>query len=358
MFKAFYENYNSIREYYMKYSNLESFTPAALANNVQPPNILWSGDEVFGKYLDLNEFFNQFINIPNIPIGDKDYLQYLDKFNSFFYINESVKYSKAFRLYIDGLWTYLSSFFLKIQPLVDLNELIEDWRKAFDEKWSVGKIPGWRLKESSSTERKAESQPLRLGMFNSPEELEVLGIDRLKEALEAIGLKCGGSLKERAQRLWSVRGKKAEDIPEKLKAKPSAGQKRKLGDIATGDDDPSDDKRKQIAWLEYKIISLCEIMMDIITSTRRHAEKQQSRTAEEKELELYEEEYGTVQDIQVDGQDDDDEDEPIYNPLHLPLGNYFQISFSCDLKCDSRLGWETNSLLVVQVTWSVLGIQM
>lgn len=32
-----------------------------------------------------------------------------------------------------------------------------------------------------------------------------------------MNLKCGGTLRERADRLWSVRGKKWEDIPSKLK---------------------------------------------------------------------------------------------------------------------------------------------
>jgi len=58
-------------------------------------------------------------------------------------------------------------------------------------------------------------------MFNSVEELEALGLDRLKQGLEALGLKCGGTLRDRAERLWSVRGKKPNDIPEKLKAKKS-----------------------------------------------------------------------------------------------------------------------------------------
>jgi hypothetical protein len=61
--------------------------------------------------------------------------------------------------------------------------------------------------------------------------------------------------------------------------------------------------------------------MDIITSTRKHCEKQQSRTAEEKEAEIMEEEFGLLPDVpeEVAGKDDDD-DAPIYNPLNIPLG--------------------------------------
>jgi splicing factor 3A subunit 3 len=37
-------------------------------------------------------------------------------------------------------------------------------------------------------------------MFNDSKELEALGMDRLKEGLEALGLKCGGTLQDRAKR--------------------------------------------------------------------------------------------------------------------------------------------------------------
>jgi len=42
---------------------------------------------------------------------------------------------------------------------------------------------------------------------------------RLKNALEALGLKCGGTLEERAQRLWAVKGLAASEFPKKLLAK-------------------------------------------------------------------------------------------------------------------------------------------
>lgn len=47
-------------------------------------------------------------------------------------------------------------------------------------------------------------------------------------------------------------------------------------------------------WLEFKIGSLCETLMDTVTLTRRHAEKQQARSVEEKEAEIAEEEFGLL----------------------------------------------------------------
>ncbi|CAL8354924.1 unnamed protein product [Boreogadus saida] len=68
--------------------------------------------------------------------------------------------------------------------------------------------------------------PLDLDAAGSPEDLEAAGLDQLKEALRSLGLKCGGTLKERASRLFSVRGLTAEQIDPLLRAKTSAKGKK------------------------------------------------------------------------------------------------------------------------------------
>lgn len=60
--------------------------------------------------------------------------------------------------------------------------------------------------------------------YNSVEELESLGADRLKHTLQSMGLKCGGTLRERAQRLLSIKGKQLDEINPSLFAKPSKGK--------------------------------------------------------------------------------------------------------------------------------------
>jgi len=78
-----------------------------------------------------------------------------------------------------------------------------------------------------------------------------------------------------------------------------------------------------VIWKEYKVIYICDLMANIVTATQRHAEKQQTRTAEEKEAELREEEYGVLPVAHGAAEDvanEDDDDGPIYNPLNLPLG--------------------------------------
>lgn len=76
-------------------------------------------------------------------------------------------------------------------------------------------------KKSRSTPNSAPSDdgPLDLSKFKSVDELVALGIDRLKSALLAIQCKCGGTLEERAKRLYSLKGLDRKDYPPKVRAR-------------------------------------------------------------------------------------------------------------------------------------------
>lgn len=214
---SYYDKLNKTREYYQMFPSLES---QSINSDIVVLNtdVKFSGEEIFGKYLDLNELYLQFSNIARQAGIEQDYTQYLDRFNTFFYLPESVKSSKQYSEYLDRLWQYLFHFFERVHPLVEFSGIINELTNDFQLKLKNGEIHLSGGGGSTSKPSK-EPQPLRLGMFNSPEELEVLGKDRLKEALEAIGLKCGGTVRERALRLWSVRGKKVEDYPSQLRSR-------------------------------------------------------------------------------------------------------------------------------------------
>ncbi|KAM4772176.1 splicing regulator SDE2 [Rhinophrynus dorsalis] len=70
------------------------------------------------------------------------------------------------------------------------------------------------------------SSPFDLLAFETAAELEALGLDKLKLELMALGLKCGGTLQERAARLFSVRGLSRDQIDPSLFAKPAKGKKK------------------------------------------------------------------------------------------------------------------------------------
>lgn len=103
------------------------------------------------------------------------------------------------------LLAYLYDYILRIKPLHDMEKEVDEIQKEFVAHWEAGTFPGWP-KETGSVLTNVGAH-LDLSAFSSPEELASLGLDRLKSALMALNLKCGGTLEERAQRLFSTKGK-------------------------------------------------------------------------------------------------------------------------------------------------------
>lgn len=75
---------------------------------------------------------------------------------------------------------------------------------------------GEKQSEASGSSDFAE---INLDEYRSASSLEKLGLEHLKHALVARGLKCGGSAQQRAERLFSVKGVAPEDYPASLRAK-------------------------------------------------------------------------------------------------------------------------------------------
>ena len=74
-------------------------------------------------------------------------------------------------------------------------------------------------KKSSSDSSIEDYKPVDLESddFNTYQTLERLGNDYLKYELKRRGLKLGGTIEEKAKRLFSVKGLQDKDIPKKLK---------------------------------------------------------------------------------------------------------------------------------------------
>ena len=73
-------------------------------------------------------------------------------------------------------------------------------------------------------------------------------------------------------------------------------------------------KSKDIAWIEFEVAQLCDLMNRVVEQTKIQIEKKQTRTMEELEAEL------EADGPQNDDSDSDDEEKAIYNPKNLPLG--------------------------------------
>lgn len=77
---------------------------------------------------------------------------------------------------------------------------------------------GWEDKGQGASSATC-SHVIDLEAFETKDDLEALGADRIKEALVALGLKSGGTLSQRAERLMMTKSKPLEMLDPKLFAK-------------------------------------------------------------------------------------------------------------------------------------------
>lgn len=111
------------------------------------------------------------------------------------------------------------------------------------------------------------------------------------------------TLEERANRLWSTKGKTMDELDPNLFAKGKPGKVRKNVEM---------EKRKGIAFLEAQIYNFSEILSEQRHATKENVQRKQARTVGEREA------------SDEDDSDTESEDEPdsevIYNPKNVPLG--------------------------------------
>jgi splicing factor 3A subunit 3 len=199
IFGSFYGKLRDLQAYHRKFPNLyyDQGPTDIEVNLVDDPEILsqFSAEEMNGRFLDLNALHQKFINLKGATAVPYDV--YLAIFLNFSDVPLNVK-TKRYRDYLFELKDYLVSFLHRSQPLVDTKGALEG---AFEEGMekelpSVGpKVDGDTLVRS-----------LDLASFASVEQLVEIGGDMLKEELQKLGLKCGGTPADRAKRLWSTKG--------------------------------------------------------------------------------------------------------------------------------------------------------
>ena len=338
---GFYDSLNAIREYHARLPQvLAPEAPTAVSMIPSIADLAFSGEEVWGKYIDMHELHAMYRNLPHLLSDsiDVDYPHYLEQFTCFENIPETCKTKgRAYSLYVESLGSYVLGFIARVQPLIDLSEMQIQWCKTFENKWHSNELTGWNSKSLSVP---SSSARLDLMAFHQQSELNALGADRLKLALESRGLKCGGTLEDRAARLWAIRGLQDHEIPKKLLAKSlvrtdeSSGAKPSSstpsGLLIDADDHISErekapntrfsNSRQELAWLEYRARSAADLIGDVVNATQRFVEKQSTRTAEEREQEREAEEQGMLPDMNELAKEEEEDSEPVYNPKNLPVG--------------------------------------
>lgn len=309
VFSAFYDRLKEIREYHRRHPSARVIDAGEEYEQMfkEDPGLDFSGEEAFGRYLDLHEFYNRYINS---KFGEPmDYTGYIEVFSQPHKIPRKRKMSRQYREYITELLEYLISFTERTEPLKDLDRIFSKVTAEFEEQWVNGTVEGWE-NEARENGHVPQSTMIDLDYYSTVEELIELGPDKLKEGLTALGLKTGGTVQQRAERLFLTKNTPLENLDKKHFAKT----RRSSGQNGNGDV-PSQEQEdiKELALVEAKMKKLCELLGEIIVRTQENAVKKQGMTWEELEKEHEEE------DVQADSESDE-EDQPIYNPLKLPLG--------------------------------------
>lgn len=304
-FNEFYSRLKQIKEFHKKHPNEISVPLSVEFEELQktfqnPENmsalVEFTDEEGYGRYLDMHECYDAYINLKGIE--KVDYITYLMTFDHVFDIPKERKNSE-YRKYLEKLLDYLHNYVVRIKPLLDITKEIEHAEQDFSKQWETGSFPGWP-KETESALTNAGAH-LDLSAFSSWEELASLGLDRLKSALQALGLKCGGTLEERAQRLFSTKGMK--NLDPSLMVKKKASNKDSSRESA---------KQREIALLESHLMKYAELVSEQRSATKENVQRKQARTEGEREDSDESEESAE--------ESDDDADDVPYNPKNLPLG--------------------------------------
>eukprot|EP00300_Choanocystis_sp_HF-7_P006083 c14468_g1_i2.p1 GENE.c14468_g1_i2~~c14468_g1_i2.p1 ORF type:complete len:380 (-),score=116.11 c14468_g1_i2:190-1329(-) len=257
-----------------------------------------------------------------------DYYQYVESFNDFSTIPITAK-NAEYEDYLDKLLAYLKSFHKRAFPLQS-DQQLKQMDTGFEERWAKGEIPGWKVQTTetenptSETEKNDTNDTNDAAMTDdneitnapSAKALEDLGLERLKEELQKRGLKIGGTLEQRAERLFAVRNLSDAEIPPALRAGKSSKAKALTQDAVL-----NNKRYRRIAQKECEVMLLADMMQTTVALTAQRITKNMSRTYAEIEAQIEEEEKLSEGEVEEEEEEEDeDDDRPVHNPLNIPLG--------------------------------------
>lgn len=153
----------------------------AVPSAVQVP-LQFTGEEMYGRYLDLHEFFLDYINMTSKKqpaqqsqealAGElqMDYITYVQQFTHFHRIPRHTKFQKAYVQYVEKLLRYLISFHERTQPLKSVVTLLGQVEDEFEEKWEQGEFLGWQDRVQGEVPSDVDLVT-DVDAFDSPEDL-------------------------------------------------------------------------------------------------------------------------------------------------------------------------------------------
>ena len=302
--EEFYKQLGEIKTFHQKYpnepvENLEKAYKKRMVGEgesaISEIDNLFTGEEAFGKYLDLTTVHESYLNLPNIK--RLSYLQYLDAFDAFTppqcSIKRADKMTDQYFNYVGDLADYLQNFMRRTRPLENLQQLFESIDEDFEKAWDDNGVPGWKLEVPAPA-----IGPATDGIWCADCEKEFKNDNVFKGHLT-------GKKHIRAAELRAARQSEGGET--------NGISKRGTNTLRL--------KERAIAEREYRVGRLAAAMTQERSDTRVNVERKQGMTERERQMELDALFSETAVTAPQAGESDEESDgeEKIYNPLKLPL---------------------------------------
>ncbi|RDL38751.1 C2H2 and C2HC zinc finger [Venustampulla echinocandica] len=303
--KEFYKQLADIKSFHQKYpnepvENLERAykrkAPAEGEPIISEVDNMFTGEEAFGRFLDLTTIHELYLNLPGIK--RLTYLQYLDAFDSFIppqcNVKRPDKMTDQYFNYVGQLAQYLEGFMRRTRPLENLDKLVKSFEEDFVKAWDANDVDGWKL----------EAPPPSGGP--SSDAISCADCEKEFKNENVYKAHLTGKKHIRAAELRAARQGEANGDSDRPVT--SASSTLRL-------------KERAIAEREYRVKRLAAAMSQERSDTRVNVERKQGMTERERQMELdalFAESTSTAPQ-NGDSDSDSDDDEKIYNPLKLPL---------------------------------------
>lgn len=313
-FEEFYKQLTEVKDFHRRYpnepvENLERAyrrkAPGEGESATAEVDNMFTGEEGFGKFLDLTTLHEDYLNLPGIK--RVTYLHYLSMFDIFAPpqcpIKRVDKATDQYFTYVGRLVAYLEGFMRRTRPLEDLNKFFMSFDQEFETAWEANEIPGWNPEAQAVGPAAPKTEGTGEGIWCPDCEKEFKNDNVYKSHLN---------------------GKKHIKAAEARKAHDNLNSAVN-GDVNGHGPGRSNAvkrlKDRAIAEREYRVRKLASAMETQRNDTRVNVERKQGMTERERQLEL-EAMFAESTEAAPRGgesESDSDEEEKIYNPLKLPL---------------------------------------
>ncbi|KAI0868308.1 hypothetical protein GGS24DRAFT_482777 [Hypoxylon argillaceum] len=307
----FYKQLAEIKSFHARYpnepvENLErAYRPKKGADEAAQPSIvdtMFTGEEGFGRFFDLQTCHEQYLNLPNAK--RLTYLQYLDMFDNFAPgaagLKRSEKMTDQYFAYVGHLALDLETFMRKTRPLENIDKVLFEFDKKFEEDWDSDKVPEWKSEVTNTTSNMGGSAASD-GLWCEACEKAFTNENVYKNHLN---------------------GKKHIRAENERKKREQEGSAASTNGAGRGGVSTTRLKERAIAEREYRIKRLVSAMSTERSDTRVNVERKQLMTERERQQELenlFSASVSAAQAAEMDEGEEGDDDDKIYNPLKLPL---------------------------------------